>query len=60
MWLIGIGVSLIVLVPFAYAFLDGFKNTGEVIGSAKLLPDHWKFENYLSILGSCPYEVPRP
>lgn len=50
--LIGVAFSAIVLVPLAYVALGGFKTSGEVVGSAGLVPDHWVFSNYASILAS--------
>lgn len=52
LWLIGAAVCAMVLVPLAYAVLGGFKTSGEVVGSAGLLPGQWIFSNYATILSS--------
>jgi raffinose/stachyose/melibiose transport system permease protein len=52
LWLFGVAFSLVIIVPLAYAVLDGFKRTGEVVGSAGLWPHTWVFNNYLDLLTS--------
>ncbi len=52
LWLFGAAFSLVVLVPLAYAVLGGFKGSGEVVGSAGLMPSQWVFSNYAHILSS--------
>jgi raffinose/stachyose/melibiose transport system permease protein len=52
MWLFGLGVASVILVPLAYAVLGGFKDNGQLVGSPTLLPTRWVFDNYGELLGS--------
>jgi raffinose/stachyose/melibiose transport system permease protein len=52
LWLIGIAVSSLIVVPLAYAVLDGFKEQGQVAGNAALLPEKWVFSNYGDLIAS--------
>jgi raffinose/stachyose/melibiose transport system permease protein len=52
LWLLGAAVSLVILVPLAYAVFGGFKSKGEVVGSAGLWPENWVFGNYIHVLTS--------
>jgi raffinose/stachyose/melibiose transport system permease protein len=52
MWLIGVLVSSVILIPLAYALFDGFKEQGEVAGSAALFPQKWVLDNYSGLLQS--------
>jgi raffinose/stachyose/melibiose transport system permease protein len=49
-WALGIGVSLLIVVPLAYAVLGGFKTNGDLVGSAALLPAAWVTTNYVELL----------
>jgi raffinose/stachyose/melibiose transport system permease protein len=49
-WALGIGVSLLIVVPLAYAVLGGFKTNGDLVGSAALLPAEWVTTNYVELL----------
>ncbi len=52
LWLIGIAVSSVIVVPLAYAVFDGFKEQGQVAGNAALLPEKWIFSNYGDLITS--------
>lgn len=52
MWLAGGIVAAVIIVPLAYAILDGFKTNGELVGSPALLPGQWVFSNYAELLVS--------
>jgi raffinose/stachyose/melibiose transport system permease protein len=52
LWLAGGIVAALILIPLAYAVLDGFKTNGELVGSPALLPNEWITTNYTDILGS--------
>jgi raffinose/stachyose/melibiose transport system permease protein len=49
-WALGIVVSLLIVVPLAYAVLGGFKTNGDLVGSAALLPAQWVTANYIELL----------
>jgi len=50
--LFGVGVGAVVVVPLLYALFGGFKTTGQILGSAALLPSTWVTTNYVEILTS--------
>jgi raffinose/stachyose/melibiose transport system permease protein len=52
MWVLGGLVAAVIMVPLAYAVLDGFKTNGELVGSPALLPEEWVTSNYTDLLGS--------
>jgi raffinose/stachyose/melibiose transport system permease protein len=52
MWAVGIAFSCVIIVPFLYAVFGGFKDNGQLVGSATLLPTTWVFSNYQELLGS--------
>ena len=41
---IAIGVALVVVVPFVYAVLGGFRTTGQLAARPVDLPSPWVFE----------------
>lgn len=47
---VAILVALLVLIPLATTFLNGFKTTAEVLSRPFALPREWRVDNYLSIV----------
>src|SRR5919108_6633451 len=55
LWLVGGIVAALIVIPLAYAVLDGFKTNGELVGNPALLPNDWITTNYSDILGSIEF-----
>jgi raffinose/stachyose/melibiose transport system permease protein len=54
-WVVGGLVAAVIIVPLAYAILDGFKTNGELVGNPSLLPATWVFSNYAELLASATF-----
>ena len=54
-WVVGGLVAAVIIVPLAYAILDGFKTNGELVGNPSLLPATWVFSNYVELLASATF-----
>ena len=53
--LFGVAVGSLIVVRLLYAVFGGFKTTGQILGSAALLPTEWVTTNYAEILGSSDF-----
>ncbi len=49
-WVVLLGVAIAIVVPIAYAFLGGFRTTGEIRNDPAGLPDPWHFDHYVDAL----------
>jgi raffinose/stachyose/melibiose transport system permease protein len=52
MWIFGCLVASVIVLPLAYAVLDGFKDNGQLVGNPALLPSTWILSNYAELIGS--------
>jgi raffinose/stachyose/melibiose transport system permease protein len=49
-WIVLLAVAIAIVVPIVFAFLGGFRSTGELRADPIALPDPWLVSNYTDIL----------